>query len=611
MFSCPLCSAEYDRRKDVDEHLKSAAHAENTTPYGCNMCTSSFSTEKASKVHMRKRHATTIPVATDEDGGAQKRQCVGIVDCPFVGTLLEWVYSRYNNTRATTVEHLSSSTIARIEAFSVSLRFENDQTLTQILEMEENVLLDIIDVYVDKDLEANSPQTVNNHLRYLKIILLFHKDHIDHTCVDDVVIDYITDLVTETQSTTTRANTTLNMLKLEDPFALAKLRDELVNALLREQVEVIHPYILTNILSTEISTEKHLEFGARLRNWIELAIRYTNIPCRIQCTRELLMEDDLCQNYVCKLVLRENQFCRLVNQDKTAGSHQPLLLPLGRMLSSYLYFYITYCRPDTDHSFVFCTRRGAKWSRPSRDLKIYIESTLGIPVHSLDPTGRFIHASRAIMMAVFAIGVDFDQQKMHGFARLLRHSSTTNEMYYSMWQHRALSNQAIDVFANLMGIGDIATLTPSAYIPVKLREVPSRMTHSFLRGFGANVSRTNIVPCYGTCSVGTQTGTSSSDDAPLHDNHQSLAELDLTETQPMCSLCGKFTLELYGPFGSIRRKRYFGRYFLACACHMGEDGRFDLPKCMWYPLGHVPMQKSKSSRPRNMAEIQNFIDSGS
>ena len=595
MFSCPLCDATYTKRKDVDSHLNSV-HPDTKSPYGCTSCSATFSSQKAQNLHVRKQHTSM----NDESG--QKRQ--RITDCPFVGSLGEWVHARYNTTRLA-VEQLGDSTIARIEAFSVSLRFENDQTLTQVLEMEECFLLDSIDVYVDADLETNSSQTTNNHLRYLKILLLFYNDHLDMSNVEDTVIEYITDLVADTQAATTRANTTLNMLKLEDPFALAQLRDELVNALLKEQVEHIHPYILNVILNEELPTAKHVDFGVRLRNWLELAIRYTNIPCRIQCTRELKLENDLCQNYVCKLVLRENMFCRMINQDKVGSSHQPLLIPLGSMLSAYLHFYITRCRPDTaDHGFVFCTRRGAKWIRPSQDLKIYIDTILGIPVHSLDPSGRFIHASRAIMMGVFAIGVEFDQQKMHGFARLLRHSSTTNEKYYSMWQHRALSNQAIDVFSDLMGIRDHAT-SPSGYIPVKLRDVPARMMHSFLREFGTSVTKMNVVPCYGTRSIGTQT-ISPSAACDVTDSN-TITEIELAETQPKCSVCGKFSLDVYGPFGAIRRKRYFGRYFLACACFLNGDGRFDLKKCLWYPLGCTPLQKSKSSRPRNMTEIQNFI----
>jgi hypothetical protein len=316
--------------------------------------------------------------------------------------------------------------------------------------------------------------------------------------------------------------------------------------------------------------------------------------------------DGVDRAYVTKLVLREGQYCRLINQDKTAASHQPLLLPLGRLLSAYLHVYISYCRPVAlDHPFVFCTRRGKKWLRPSRDLKLYLERTLGIPVHAVDPTGRFIHGSRSIMMALFAIGVAFDQQKMHGFARLMRHSSTTNERFYSMWQHRALSNQSIDVFATLMHLDFQSTTLPhTAYAPVCLKEPPASIVSLLLSGLHSEMSSRNIQPCYGTRSIGTQTGDLAEDDGAPSDRH----EVNAADTRPACPTCGHFVLELYGPFGSARRKKYFGRYYLAClTCHRTEEGRFSLQRCLWYPLGYQPMQKSKSNQPRNMSEIRAFI----
>jgi hypothetical protein len=614
MFPCPLCVTTFDKRKDVDRHLDSV-HADNKSPYGCTLCSACFSSEKAAKLH-RKKHDVSLLNRDEQDPVERdsKRVRVAAV-CPFVGTLSDWVHARYNPVRSTNAEQLSHTTIARIEAFAATLRFgQDDQTLHRILTMtdDDGLIIEYIDNFVDLELQSYALQTVNNHVRYLKILLLFQRDHIDPPSVDDVVIDYVVDLVADTQTTTTRASTTLNMLKREDPFALAMIRDTLVNALLREQVESIHPYIMTQVLqpSTVDPPVIHTEFGIRLRNWLELAIRFTNIPCRIQCSRELQMDDPTSSPYVCKLVLRDAQYCRLIAQDKTAASHQPLLIPLGRSLSVYLYFYLTYCRPKTDHTFVFCTRRGAKWSRPSRDLKQYMEHTLGIPVHEVDPTGRFIHGSRSIMMAVFAIGVNFDQQKMHGFARLMRHSSTTNERFYSMWQQRALSNQSIDVFSTVMELDfDSTTLAPTTYQPVRLREVPSHIRAAFMDGFGTHVSRSNVQPCYGTRSVGTQTGT----DGNSPENTASTVgfhEIDVADTQPRCLSCGLFTLELYGPFGSLRRKRYVGRYYLAChTCHRTDEGRFNLQSCLWYPLGYVPTQKSNSSRPRNMTEIQNFIAS--
>ena len=638
MNECPVCDARFTKTKDVDTHLRQV-HPENVTPYACLHCSLCFASKKARVCHTRNKHSDIVTHAPgngeDEPTGddaimkgqpsqiepLQKKARIDHIqaDCPFVGTFLDWILTRYNVACTTQTERLSPSTITRIDGFAARLRFDNDQTLLDVLALsDDGCIIDLLDAWLDSEVQQYELQTINNHLRYLRILVLFHQDHIDTPTVQDTVVEYIVDLVTDTQKTTTRTSTTLNILKLEDPFALARIRDKVVNGLLRDQVEYINPYLLRTLRTmsrTASMTPAHLDFGVRLRNWIELAMRFTNVPCRIQCSRELQMssldtEGDLA--YVTKLVLREGQYCRLINQDKTASTHQPLLIPLGRLLSAYLHIYLKYFRPDTrDHTFVFCTRRGNKWRRPSRDLKEYLETTLAIPIHRVDPTGRFVHGSRAIMMAVFAIGVAFDQQKMHGFARLMRHSSTTNERFYSMWQQRALSNQSIDVFAQLMNLDfQGVTIPHAAYQPVALMEPPALIMTYFLDGLHSEVSSHNVQPCYGTRSIGTQTGNG----PDLDESHGACDRLDvdIAETIPPCTTCGRFVLELYGPFGSARRKKYFGRYYLACStCHRNPEGRFMLHRCLWFPLGHTPMQKTNSNIPRNLQEIRTFIASRS
>ena len=600
MYPCPICRAPFEKRKEVDLHL-TQEHAENKNPYPCTQCPAVFASEKASKLH-RKNHHSSAPV-TALAGSQPKR--ARLADCPYVGTFSDWVLTRYNTTCDTHVEELAPATIVRIVAFAAAVRFDENHTLDQVIHWaDEGRIIDAIDTWMDDELERYEMQTVNNHLRYLKLLVLFRQAHLDPPEVHDAVVEYLVDLVVDTQSSVTRATTTLNMLKLEDPFALAYLRDRVVNTLLREQVEYINPYI-SHLRDVDRGSSTHIAFGLRLRNWLELAMRFTNIPCRIQCSRELQMPEQDGRDYVAKLVLREGQYCRLINQDKTAASHQPLLLPLGRSLSAYLYLYITYCR-TADHPYVFETRRGKKWRRPSRDLKQYLQNTLDIPVHDLDPTGRFIHGSRSIMMATFAIGAQFDQQKMHGFARLMRHSSTTNERFYSMWQQRALANQSIDVFASLMHLDFRShTQAPVSYVPVQLRDAPTSLLALCAHGLGSDMADTNVAPCYSTRSVGTQTG--------LDESAQEVTdmrEIDVADTVPACETCGLFSLVLHGPFGSTRRKKYFGRYYLACStCHLGGDGRFSLPKCIWFPLGYRPIQASKSNRPRNLKEIRSFLAS--
>ena len=599
MYPCPVCQATFDARKLLDIHL-STSHPDVTAPYGCTECAVVFASEKAAKQHYKKKHTTTH----DEPfSGGNKRACVN--DCPFPGTLAEWVETRYNPSRRSLAEQLSASTVARVVAFVDAVRFEPTYTVSDLLALgDEGLFVDHLDSWLDVQVQTHSAQTVNNHVRYLWLYVQYQ--HARQTTPDVAVslVEYVADLVADTQTAATRQSTTLSVLKLEDPFALVRLRETVVNALLREQVEYIHPYLRLVVEQEPRHTEEDLQFGVRLRNWLELAMRFTNIPCRIQCSRELCLPDSPELDYVSKLVQRDGQYARLINQDKSAASHQPLLLPLGRLLSAYMHAYLRYGRPPTAvHSRVFCTRRGATWARPSRDLKHYLEHTLGIDAHTLDPTGRFIHGSRAIMMAVLAVGVQFDQQKMHGFARLLRHSSTTNERFYSMWQQRALSNQSIDVFAQLVGL-DVHTRAPTVYTPVCLREVPAAVA-SMVR-HTMNGTPADLVPCYGTRSIGTQTGDHDHDHD--HASGPSSQELDVAATIPACTTCGHFSLALYGPFGSMRRKKYAGRYYLACpTCHQTSDGRFDLTRCRWYPLGYVPVQKSNSNRPRNLDEIERFI----
>ena len=351
-------------------------------------------------------------------------------------------------------------------------------------------------------------------------------------------------------------------------------------------------------------------FGVRLRNWLELALRFLNVPCRIQCSRFMCLPETTALDYVCKLVRRDGQYARLINQDKSCASHQPLLLPLGHTLSAYMHVYLVYGRPPGAQPFVFCTRRGTQWTRPSRDLKTYLEQVLHIDVHTLDPTGRFIHGSRAIMMAVMAVGVQFDQQKMHGFARLLRHSSTTNERFYSMWQQRALSNQSIEVFAHLVGLDRDTTTPAPPYVPLSLCRVPAALA-SLVHQAMCLETLLPFVPCYETRSIGTQTGDETdSAQAPDEPVRASAQDLDVAATAPSCTSCGQWSLVLHGPCGAMRRKRYAGRYYLACpTCHTLPDGRFDLVRCRWYPLGYRPTQPSQSNRPRNLDAITRFITS--
>jgi hypothetical protein len=630
MFPCPVCHLSFDKRNLVNHHL-TEIHSDHPTPYQCSECDRSFSTEKALKFHGKKQHSeNSVPMSSTISPTAKRvklnpnprMEMESILPATFLGDFDTWIKNRYNASKSCVNDHLSPSTVSRIQSFATVARFTvyNDDTslsFEDLLKVEDDgIISDSIDNWMDMDIERFELQTVNNHIRYLKFLAMYRRDHIDPPHVASSVIDFLSDLVVDTQLSSARRTTTLNVLKLEDPFGLARIRDMVVNALLKEQVEYINPYIIRSLQSTDSSQSIASTGNTRLRNWLELALRFTNIPCRIQCTRELCLPSQEGYDYVSKLVIRDGQYCRLINQDKTASSHQPLLLPIGPNLSAYLFFYLHLARPKVDHNFVFVTKTGKQWIRPSRDLKQYLEEVLQVPIDKIDPTGRFIHGSRSIMMATVAIGVHFDQTKMYGFARLMRHSSTTNERFYSMWQQRHLCMQSIDTFAQVMGIDSSCTkiLSPEMYEPVHLRRPPVLIANYFQRNLNQEVSNLNVLPIYSLRSIGTQTGADIAEDLEGvgSEDDTGFREINVADTVPPCRICGQASLVVFGPFGSRRRRRYFGRYYLGCpTCHKSksssEDNRLHLPSCLWYPLGYIPLQKSRSSRPRNMEEIDTYI----
>jgi hypothetical protein len=594
MFPCPLCSEVFNKRVDVDAHLKSK-HAENTSPYKCDSCTSAFGTEKALKAHVKNFHTTSL-----------KRKAT----CEYDFT--EWAVMVYNPGKKSVKEKLSDSTIQRIVQFKNTMTFGDNKydILGLLTENDEDMTLEMIDNWIDSDIRKYELQTVNNHVRYVNFVISYYAETRVDIQLNENIIHYVQELVHSTQLLTSRNTSTINLLKLEDPYALSTIRDLIVNGLLKEQVDYIDPYIIRYINSPNPDSCKY-DFGTRFRNWIELAIRFTNIPCRIQCTRDMRLPVHSSYTYVSKLVRKNGQFHRLINQDKTRTSHQPLSLPLDSTLSVYLSMYIDHFRPcDTDSDYVFLTKKGAKWNRPSRDLKKYIECVLQIPIDEIDPTGRFIHASRSIMMASFAIRVAFDHNRMHEFARLMRHSSTTNEQYYSIWQQKHASDRAIDTFSTVFNL-DMNTYTPPP-IPEKAR-VALRLPGSIIRHYchhQENDNSDHVVPHYATRSIGTQTNSDTSSDPVVSISSSDLNEVDIAGTIPSCLSCKSMSLCVYGPFGAKRRKKYYGRYYLACHnCHKdpSDTTRFHLPSCLWYPIGYTPLQKSQSAKPRNMETICAYI----
>ena len=260
------------------------------------------------------------------------------------------------------------------------------------------------------------------------------------------------------------------------------------------------------------------------------------------------------------------------------------------------------------NTHVFQSPTGKQWHRPSFDLKQYLETQLNIPVSNIDPSGRFIHASRNIMIALYAIVIHFDEHKMRGFAKLLRHSSAVSEKYYSIWIHTHLAQEAIDNFSTAMQLDFTSqTRAPTQYIPCTICGPPAILQSYFLASFNGAIINTFM---YTTRSIATQTGedveTSYSENVTPHvTTCDKIAETG--SSIPNCPSCSSI-LQLNGPYGSRKHAKYFGRYFLACeTCDKDQHGRFKCKQCIWYTLGYQPTGSSVSNKPRNLSEIEEFI----
>jgi hypothetical protein len=177
-------------------------------------------------------------------------------------------------------------------------------------------------------------------------------------------------------------------IQIMDPYQMVILRYELLTALKHQQKTFINPFIQKFISERPTQFDHELkEFGAKhLRCFIDLIIRFTNVPMRIQATKHLHLSHPFCQTspdqpHVARLLFENFEFTRIFLFDKVGktGAHRPIRCPIPSLVTPYLFFYIQYCRPNTtsDRTETFINPNGGVWINASTDLKHYIKHTLG------------------------------------------------------------------------------------------------------------------------------------------------------------------------------------------------------------------------------------------
>jgi hypothetical protein len=390
------------------------------------------------------------------------------------------------------------------------------------------------------------------------------------------LLDEIDELVTSTQSTSTIRGVSGSMLCVLDPYQLVALSDTIVQLLIREQTH-IDAFIISCYEST-VTNETKVAFGLQLRVFLELALRFTNVPLRIQCTIHLKLSGRAC----CILSSSPTgQYARIVCDDKVKNSHQAVRIPIDDVISRYLQFYILQCRADLQSEYVFQSVLGKKWTTASKDIKEYL-TVRGVDCDILVPNGRFVHFSRNISLAVFASHTHFNVEKLRNYALLMRHSLASIEHVYSPWIRMAQAQQAADELFRMRNHEQVEHL-PS---PLPVLETLRGKVQYYTNSLEQKKTRVTYV------DVGVQTETYASED------------LCSDTASSTCTACFS-KLSLCGPIGNSK-SIHFGKLYLLCKlCHPSgslEHARY------FYALGCQPAGVPTTSvKPRNLQVITEHI----
>jgi len=479
----------------------------------------------------------------------------------------------------------------------VKLFYKSVQDIFESTWDDADVFADTIDTWFDEESACIQKSTLASRLRYIRWIGWWK---LDQGGTSDDVITFLDETIQAAQSASTRHSTNHSMLAICDPYALVKTGNDVVNLLRKAQRDELDPFISSHLRTLSKTESQLLTFGCeQLRCWLDLAMRFTNIACRIQCTIRLEMPTSTSQEYVSKLVQHGTCYTRVLNKDKVGKHYEATQIPLDSTISTYLSFYLAFCRADASSHLVFQTKRGSPWQRASRDVKKYLKDRGFLP-EKVEPNGRFVHGSRHISLATFSVGVGFDVQRIRDYTVLMRHSLDTAEKIYCPWLKVSQAANAIKSVASIRGL-DLSSL-PEHNVAVAdavkltgLRE-PQDIISAYSRQAMSSNFKKQLFVSYGKRSVGTQTYIKSELLAEEEDPAGDLAPGSATQK---CSEC-PLAMDLCGPHAVSRDTTKFGRYYLACRTCKGSTK-------LWFPLGHVPLEPSTSCKPRNLKSIQEHL----
>jgi hypothetical protein len=577
-FECRYCQKKCSSGRNLQQHVLQLHPAEKA--FRCNNCPTAFKNQSSLQRHGRScsikltdKQLNKAPIALDE-------YPVVFGETP---NFESW-HTKYLANKTEYCRDLCKDTACKIIQF-IGSSLGSFESFFDAMDFDEYV-----DCYLDTKQSELKPSTLTKHLRYIRWFLLWK--YSNHECCSSLfpVIDV---QIQNSQALASTRDQHVSLLNFLSPYKLIAIREKVVLALRKYQVETIDPFVVEFLQSAQ--PHKLMTFTKKLRNWLELCLRFINVPLRIQCSINMVMSDAENDDYkaVCKLDKLPTGYTRIVIRDKVQQSHQPVHINVPDVLNPYIHFYLIHCRTANENSnFVFLNKTGGPWTKASKQLKRFMETDLGVNANDIEPSGRFIHCTRKIALAAFGTVVDFDVEKMKGFARLMRHSLATSEAYYGHWVDTKLSQSAVKNWNSSM-LGQVDSDPVCVYKPGNIRTPPNSVSAWFRASFSFHKTDTS----YTLCDAATQTNWDETMQQNQHQNSKS--------TLPLCTTCfEKFSV--FGPYGLARDTEHFGRYFAQCKkCH--DHGRPTKCHTVWFELGATPVEKSVSNKNRNQQTIDEHI----
>ena len=596
MFTCSECSEVFQNETRLQVHMRDQHPL--SKPYTCPTCKKPFKMKGSMTRHtatcggsvdMVERAVTeTTPPSTTPPSTTPPSTT------PPPTTFAQW-RARYNVDRKPGEPEFTEDAGQHAVQFMGRLQRESPLPVENALELEE-----FLDQYIDQHQSTLRPSTVSTHLRYMRWYALWKTTTGD---CPQASIDVLDASVETHQSFASRHDHHMNLMNYLSPGELIDVRERLVTALRSEQQGFVDPFVTRMIKFQNISGSELQLHAKRLRNWIEVALRVVDVPMRIQCSKYMKLPsgDTAEYDFVCRLEKLPGGYARLVCRDKVQKSHQPVRIPLPRVLNPYLHAYLTLCRDAiVPHGspYVFTNGAGGVWTDASKDVKTYIRQHLGIDTEEIEPSGRFVHCTRKMALASFSTKVRFDMGAVRNFAKLMRHSVATSEQYYCQWSETSLAQEGVRQWSSAMLGTPVVQEDIDPYTPGSLRVPPDFIDGWFRDTF------VFVRPCsdYNRADATTQTdpvvGMGSIDRAAPDST-----DLHPEASIPICPDCSR-VCSIMGPYGLRRDTARFARYFVQCgSC----DGMRPTQRTRWYPLGTTPPLPTSSSRPRNSEQIDSYI----